>query len=67
MTQQLTKKSDVYSFGVVMLELITARKPIQQGKYIVVEVRNAMDKTKDYTIFIIFLTHSLVWEKILKA
>ncbi|XP_050264962.1 leucine-rich repeat receptor protein kinase HPCA1-like isoform X2 [Quercus robur] len=47
MTQQLTKKSDVYSFGVVMLELITARKPIQRGKYIVVEVRNAINKSKD--------------------
>ncbi|KAK4558815.1 hypothetical protein RGQ29_008180 [Quercus rubra] len=47
MTQQLTKKSDVYSFGVVMLELITARKPIQQGKYIVIEVRKAIDKSKD--------------------
>ncbi|KAK7834928.1 putative leucine-rich repeat receptor-like protein kinase [Quercus suber] len=47
MTQQLTKKSDVYSFGVVMLEIITARKPIQQGKYMVVKVRSAMDKTKD--------------------
>ena len=47
MTQQVTKKSDVYSFVVVMLELRTARKPIQQGKYIVVEVRNAMDKTED--------------------
>ena len=47
MTQQLTKKSDVFSFGVVMLEVITARKPIQQGKYIVVEVRKAIDKSKD--------------------
>nr|XP_023920892.1 probable leucine-rich repeat receptor-like protein kinase At5g49770 isoform X1 [Quercus suber] len=47
MTQQLTKKSDVYSFGVVMLEIITARKPIEHGKYIVVEVRNAIDKSKD--------------------
>ncbi|KAJ9141266.1 hypothetical protein P3X46_031819 [Hevea brasiliensis] len=47
MTQQLTEKSDVYSFGVVMLELLTARKPIERGKYIVREVRMAMDRTKD--------------------
>jgi serine/threonine protein kinase len=47
MTQQLTEKSDVYSFGVVLLELITARRPIEQGKYIVRQVRNAMDKTKE--------------------
>ncbi|KAB1211148.1 hypothetical protein CJ030_MR6G021662 [Morella rubra] len=46
MTQQLTEKSDVYSFGVLMLELITARKPIERGKFIVREVRNVMDKTK---------------------
>lgn len=44
MTQQLTEKSDVYSFGVVMLELITARQPIEKGKYIVREVRMVMDK-----------------------
>ncbi|KAM7470163.1 hypothetical protein LguiA_008346 [Lonicera macranthoides] len=47
MTQQLTEKSDVYSFGVVLLELITARPPIHQGKYIVREVRQSMDKEKD--------------------
>ncbi|KAK3031327.1 hypothetical protein RJ639_035233 [Escallonia herrerae] len=47
MTQQLTEKSDVYSFGVVLLELITARSPIEKGKYIVREVRKAMDRTKD--------------------
>ncbi|KAI3993779.1 hypothetical protein MKX01_002792 [Papaver californicum] len=45
MTQQLTEKSDVYSFGVVMLELITARQPIEKGKYIVREVKMAMNKT----------------------
>ncbi|XP_048141890.1 leucine-rich repeat receptor protein kinase HPCA1-like isoform X9 [Rhodamnia argentea] len=44
MTQQLTDKSDVYSFGVVMLELITSKVPIDKGKYIVREVRTAMDK-----------------------
>ncbi|KAL0454533.1 UNVERIFIED_CONTAM: putative leucine-rich repeat receptor-like protein kinase [Sesamum latifolium] len=47
MTQQLTQKSDVYSFGVVLLELLTARRPIEKGKYIVTEVKQAMDKTKD--------------------
>ncbi|TYI39703.1 hypothetical protein ES332_A02G113000v1 [Gossypium tomentosum] len=46
MTQQLTEKSDVYSFGVVMLELITAKQPIEKGKYVVREVRSVMD-TKD--------------------
>ncbi|PNX72454.1 putative LRR receptor-like protein kinase [Trifolium pratense] len=47
MTQQLTEKSDVYSFGVLMLELITARRPIERGKYIVKVVRNSLDKTKE--------------------
>lgn len=47
MSQQLTEKSDVYSFGVLLLEIITARKPIERGRYIVREVRSNMDKTKD--------------------
>lgn len=47
MSQQLTEKSDVYSFGVLMLELISAKRPIERGKYIVKEVRNALDRTKD--------------------
>ncbi|XP_047316391.1 leucine-rich repeat receptor protein kinase HPCA1 [Impatiens glandulifera] len=47
MTQQLTEKSDVYSFGVLMLELITARQPIEKGKYIVREVRIAIDENDE--------------------
>ncbi|KAG4108967.1 hypothetical protein AAZX31_13G134500 [Glycine max] len=46
-SQQLTKKSDVYSFGVLMLKLIIARKPIEQGKYIMKVVTSTIDKTKD--------------------
>ncbi|KAI6698763.1 hypothetical protein NL676_018882 [Syzygium grande] len=49
MTQLLTDRSDVYSFGVVMLELITAKPPLNKGNYIVREVRMAMDKSdRDY-------------------
>ncbi|KAL0422172.1 UNVERIFIED_CONTAM: putative leucine-rich repeat receptor-like protein kinase [Sesamum latifolium] len=47
MTQQLTEKSDVYSFGILLLELLTSRSPIEKGKYIVREVKQAMDVTKD--------------------
>ncbi|PIN22241.1 Tyrosine kinase [Handroanthus impetiginosus] len=46
MTQKLTEKSDVYSFGVLLLELLTSRTPIEKGKYIVREVKMAMDTTK---------------------
>ena len=47
MTQQLTEKSDVYSFGVLMLEVATARKPLERGRYIVREVKAALDRSKD--------------------
>lgn len=47
MTQQLTNKSDVYSFGVLLLELITGKKPLERGRYIVREVQNLFDRSKD--------------------
>ncbi|GLT52144.1 hypothetical protein SLA2020_254990, partial [Shorea laevis] len=47
MTQQLIEKSDVYSFGLLLLELVAGRRPIEEGKYIVREVRMALDKKKD--------------------
>ncbi|KAG4383776.1 hypothetical protein GLYMA_13G152542v4 [Glycine max] len=62
MTQQLTEKSDVYSFGVLMLELATARRPIEQGKYIVREVMRVMDTSKD-----LYNLHSILDPTIMKA
>ena len=44
MTHQLTEISDVYSFGVVMLELITSKVPIEKGKYVVREVKLALNR-----------------------
>ncbi|KAG8068276.1 hypothetical protein GUJ93_ZPchr0005g15304 [Zizania palustris] len=43
MTQQLSEKSDVYSFGVVMLELVSGRQPIEKGRYIVREMKLAIN------------------------
>nr|GMD00070.1 probable receptor-like protein kinase At1g49730 [Ipomoea batatas] len=34
-TQELTEKSDIYSYGVVLLELVTARRAIQDNKNLV--------------------------------
>ncbi|KAG2666986.1 hypothetical protein I3760_15G091400 [Carya illinoinensis] len=46
-TQQLTEKSDVYSFGVFMLELLTSKRPIEMGKYIVHRVRTTINKEEE--------------------
>ncbi|KAH8951213.1 hypothetical protein BDL97_09G015300 [Sphagnum fallax] len=43
-TQQLSDKSDVYSYGVVLLEILSGHQPIERGKYIVREVRLALDR-----------------------
>lgn len=34
-TQELTEKSDIYSYGVLLLELVTARRAVQDGKNLV--------------------------------
>ncbi|PKA51705.1 putative receptor-like protein kinase [Apostasia shenzhenica] len=34
-TQELTEKSDIYSYGVLLLELVSGRKAIQDGKNII--------------------------------
>ncbi|KAL3515801.1 hypothetical protein ACH5RR_022703 [Cinchona calisaya] len=59
MTQQLTEKSDVYSFGVVLLELMTARAPIERGKHIVRVVQDAVNNTKEA-----FLVHEILDPKL---
>lgn len=46
-TNQLTEKSDIFSFGVVLLEMITASKPIQQGQFIVKQIKETVDKSKE--------------------
>ncbi|XP_052186277.1 calmodulin-binding receptor-like cytoplasmic kinase 1 isoform X3 [Diospyros lotus] len=48
-TYQLTDKSDVYSFGVLLVELVTARYPLEPTKPIKerVTVRWAMQKLKE--------------------
>jgi serine/threonine protein kinase/Leucine-rich repeat (LRR) protein len=43
-TFKLTDKSDVYSFGIVLIELLTARPPIVNGKFVVREVKTALDR-----------------------
>ncbi|CAK9221421.1 unnamed protein product [Sphagnum troendelagicum] len=46
MTNKFTDKSDVYSFGIVLLELITGMMPISRGKYILREVKEALEANK---------------------
>eukprot|EP01018_Ginkgo_biloba_P022110 Gb_05936 [translate_table: standard] len=42
-TERLSEKSDVYSFGVVLLEIVTARLPIERGRSLVQEVRTTLE------------------------
>lgn len=51
MSQQLTEKSDVYSFGVVLLELLTARAPIERGKHIVRLVAETIDSKDNSKLY----------------
>jgi hypothetical protein len=37
----------VYSFGVLMLEVTTARKQLERGRYVVRKVKAAADRGKD--------------------
>ncbi|CAI9101454.1 OLC1v1038784C1 [Oldenlandia corymbosa var. corymbosa] len=62
MTQQLTEKSDVYSFGIVLLELMTARAPIERGKHIAKEVQVATNYGKDTTSYSDFVDPKLAAE-----
>lgn len=64
MTQQLTEKSDVYSFGVVLLELMTARVPIERGKHIVRVIQEASNNKKDSSLSSDFLDPKLRTEGI---
>ncbi|KAJ9141269.1 hypothetical protein P3X46_031820 [Hevea brasiliensis] len=68
LTLHSTEKSDVYSFGVIMLELITGRKPIEHGRYIVTMVKMAMDKTKHlYNLQHLILDPTIAFSSTLKG
>ncbi|KAH9323086.1 hypothetical protein KI387_017725, partial [Taxus chinensis] len=40
----LSYKSHVYSYGVVLLEILSGKEPIERGKYLVREVRTAIER-----------------------
>lgn len=41
-TQELTEKSDIYSYGVLLLEIVTARRAVQDGKNLVESSQSLM-------------------------
>ena len=62
MHNELTSKSDVYSFGVTLLELVTGRLPIEEGKYMVYEVKSKVLKGGVDNVVPLLLDSNLIKE-----
>ena len=62
MNNELTVKSDVYSFGVTLLELVTGRLPIEEGKYMVYEVKSKVLKGGVDNVVPLLLDSNLIKE-----
>lgn len=48
-TQELTEKSDIYSYGVVLLEMVTGRRAVEEGKNLVESSRMLMESDAGLT------------------